>query len=142
MVRVPNPAGGNQLTVREYQRRWLDMLVFVTGAPLAGRLAGRLEPDGQRIRVVETLVPATGAGVLPHAMVVGELAREERRPRGAAQRVRDEAVREGRPLFPEEGASLGEDPHVRHGLVVRHDDQHVGSLGVRRGGPQRGEAER
>ncbi len=26
MDRVPNPAGGNQLTIREYQARWLDVL--------------------------------------------------------------------------------------------------------------------
>jgi murein DD-endopeptidase MepM/ murein hydrolase activator NlpD len=36
---VPLPQAGNRLTVREYQKRWLDMLEYVTGAPLGFRLA-------------------------------------------------------------------------------------------------------
>ena len=30
---VPLPSAGNRLTVREYQRRWLDVLAFITGNP-------------------------------------------------------------------------------------------------------------
>jgi hypothetical protein len=36
---VPMPGAGNRLTVRQYQKRWLDMLEYVTGAPLGFRLA-------------------------------------------------------------------------------------------------------
>ena len=36
---VPMPQAGNRLTVRQYQQRWLDMLEYVTGAPLGFRLA-------------------------------------------------------------------------------------------------------
>jgi hypothetical protein len=39
MDQVPKPWAGNRLTVREYQTRWLDMLQFITGQPLANRLA-------------------------------------------------------------------------------------------------------
>jgi hypothetical protein len=41
---VPIPSAGNRLTVREYQFRWLDMLEFITGAPLGFRLS-LLPPD-------------------------------------------------------------------------------------------------
>jgi hypothetical protein len=30
---VPMPGAGNRLTVREYQRRWLDVLAYITGTP-------------------------------------------------------------------------------------------------------------
>ena len=36
---VPLPALGNRLTVREYQRRWLDVLAFITGDPSGFSLA-------------------------------------------------------------------------------------------------------
>ena len=39
MDQVPMPWAGNRLTVREYQMRWLDVLQFITGAPLGYRLA-------------------------------------------------------------------------------------------------------
>ena len=39
MDQVPKPWAGNRLTVREYQMRWLDVLQFITGAPLGYRLA-------------------------------------------------------------------------------------------------------
>jgi hypothetical protein len=41
---VPLPWLGNRLTVREYQRRWLDVLGFITGDPVRYRLAG-LAPE-------------------------------------------------------------------------------------------------
>ena len=39
MDQVPKPWAGNRLTVREYQMRWLDVLQFITGAPLGYRLS-------------------------------------------------------------------------------------------------------
>jgi hypothetical protein len=39
MDQVPKPWAGNRLTVREYQMRWLDVLEFITGAPLGYRLS-------------------------------------------------------------------------------------------------------
>ena len=44
MDEVPLPQFGNRLTVREYQRRWLEVLTFITGDPSAFRLA--LAPPG------------------------------------------------------------------------------------------------
>jgi hypothetical protein len=44
MDEVPLPQFGNRLTVREYQRRWLEVLAFITGDPSAFRLA--LAPPG------------------------------------------------------------------------------------------------
>ena len=44
MDQVPLPQFGNRLTVREYQRRWLQVLTFITGDPSAFRLA--LAPPG------------------------------------------------------------------------------------------------
>lgn len=44
MDQVPLPQYGNRLTVREYQRRWLEVLAFITGDPSAFRLA--LAPPG------------------------------------------------------------------------------------------------
>jgi hypothetical protein len=44
MDEVPLPSLGNRLTVREYQRRWLEVLAFITGDPSGFRLA--LAPPG------------------------------------------------------------------------------------------------
>ncbi|MEJ7799206.1 MAG: hypothetical protein WKF60_01725 [Ilumatobacter sp.] len=44
MDQVPLPQFGNRLTVREYQRRWLQILGFITGDPSAYALA--LAPPG------------------------------------------------------------------------------------------------
>lgn len=44
MDQVPLPQYGNRLTVREYQRRWLEVLAFITGDPSAFGLA--LAPPG------------------------------------------------------------------------------------------------
>ena len=44
MDQVPLPQYGNRLTVREYQRRWLEVLTFITGDPSGFRLA--LAPPG------------------------------------------------------------------------------------------------
>jgi hypothetical protein len=44
MDQVPLPQFGNRLTVREYQRRWLEVLAFITGDPSGFRLA--LAPPG------------------------------------------------------------------------------------------------
>ncbi|MFW2336474.1 MAG: hypothetical protein ACN4IE_21980, partial [Ilumatobacter sp.] len=44
MDQVPLPQFGNRLTVREYQRRWLEILAFISGDPSGFRLA--LAPPG------------------------------------------------------------------------------------------------
>ncbi len=44
MDEVPLPQFGNRLTVREYQRRWLEVLAFITGDPTGFSLA--LAPPG------------------------------------------------------------------------------------------------
>jgi murein DD-endopeptidase MepM/ murein hydrolase activator NlpD len=44
MDQVPLPSSGNRLTVREYQRRWLDVLSFITGNPSLYRPAA-LPPE-------------------------------------------------------------------------------------------------
>jgi len=44
MDQVPLPQFGNRLTVREYQRRWLEVLAFITGDPFGFSLA--IAPPG------------------------------------------------------------------------------------------------
>jgi hypothetical protein len=44
MDQVPLPQFGNRLTVREYQRRWLEVLAFITGDPSGFSLA--IAPPG------------------------------------------------------------------------------------------------
>ena len=44
MDQVPLPQFGNRLTVREYQRRWLEVLAFITGDPAGFSLA--IAPPG------------------------------------------------------------------------------------------------
>ena len=51
------PWAGNRLTVREYQTRWLDMLEFVTGAPLGFRLS-LLPPELRFLAGIPPEVPA------------------------------------------------------------------------------------
>ncbi len=74
-------------------------------------IARTLELDRERLALlaaqVEQAEPAVGAEVLHDLRVVREVAGEDRRPRGAAQRVRDEVIRERHPL-------LLQRRHVRH----------------------------
>jgi hypothetical protein len=56
MDEVPLPQYGNRLTVREYQRRWLDVLGYITGNPTLYRLAA-LPPE---LRFISGLPPEVG----------------------------------------------------------------------------------
>ena len=94
-------------------------------AEVGGVVAGLLEPDGQRVRVVELRVAAARRGVAHDAVVVRVLAGEERRARGAAERVRDEALGEGRPAVAQESPHVRHDPHRLDRLVVGHDHDDV-----------------
>jgi hypothetical protein len=60
MDQVPHPWAGNRLTVRQYQQRWLDVLQFVTGQPLANRLA-LLPPELRFLSGIPPEVPPPSA---------------------------------------------------------------------------------
>jgi hypothetical protein len=113
-------------------------------ADVRGGVARITKPDGQGVVGVELVEAALGGIVAAHAVVVRVLAGEVGRPRGAAQREGREVVREGRARAPDQLADALERAHLLHGLVVRHDDDHVRpgrhALGVRGtledGGPE------
>ena len=79
MDRVPNPAGGNRLTIREYQTRWLERLasnatellgtyVAAPTSPAAVTVLSEIpehEPDPGRRRDLRS-VPTLGAPVVEH----------------------------------------------------------------------------
>jgi hypothetical protein len=62
MDQVPKPWAGNRLTVREYQMRWLDVLEYITGAPLGYRLS-LLPPELKFLTGIPPEVPPS-LGVL------------------------------------------------------------------------------
>ncbi len=125
-----------------------------TGRPLvlveeladeAGRVARLLQPHvegalGVAVRVVRRPAAehrgALVAGVGEDAGLVGVLAREEARPRHAAQRVGDEGVRVGRARLPHP-LHRPHRLHEVHREVVEHHHDDVGA-GVGRGGRSQG----
>ncbi len=68
-------------------------------ADVRGRIAGALQPDRQRVALRRHQLGVAAAGLLvgPDPVVVGVLAGQHRRPRGAAEREAREAVVEGDP---------------------------------------------
>ena len=91
-----------------------------------GRVAGPPQPDRQRLAAAQTVEPAERRADRPHAVIVGVLAGEERRPRGAALRERHERVGEGHAALADQRARPRHRRHVRRRLVVGLDHDHVG----------------
>ena len=102
-------------------------------ADVGGVVAGLLEPDRQRVGVVEVRVAAMRSAVGEHAVVVGVLAGEEGRARGAAERDVDEAVGERGAPRRQQRPGLRQGAHLLDRLVVGHDHQDVGAAVRRRG---------
>ena len=88
-------------------------------------VAGLLEPDGERVRVVELRVAAARRRVPHDAVVVGVLAGEEGRAGRAAERVRDEAVGERRAAVAQEALHVRHDAERLERLVVGHEHDDV-----------------
>ena len=60
---VPSPHAGNVLTIREYQRRWLDTFAFISGSPLPPR-AYPLPPGLELLSGIPPVVPVAEPGGL------------------------------------------------------------------------------
>ena len=116
-------------------------------------VAGVVHPRGDRRLLVavgmELSVPTRRREVAENVVLVHVLAAQDRRTRGATQRVGDEEVRERRPLLHELRVDLREPRRVEVGVeveVVGEDEDDVrllGRLGLRhrragRGRPRRG----
>ena len=83
------------------------------------------QPDGQRLAVPQHLVAAVGRRVAEHAVVVGVLAGQQGRARGAAEGIGGVGVGEGGAGRADQCLGLRQRDHVAHGLVVGRDHDHV-----------------
>jgi murein DD-endopeptidase MepM/ murein hydrolase activator NlpD len=78
MDRVPNPAGGNRLTVREYQSRWLSLLAENATTMLGSYVAGPATPAAVSVLssvpapVAPAIQPAAAPVTQPPAVPVTE----------------------------------------------------------------------
>jgi hypothetical protein len=96
-------------------------------ADLDGGVARVLEPERERVVVVEVGEASALIGaVAAHIVVLGVLAREQRRPRRAADGPVDEAVGEGDAVVADLGVDLVHDPHLAGVHVVGEKDDDVG----------------
>ena len=100
-------------------------------------VAGRVQPGGDRRGVVENMEAAVGAAVRVDPCAVGVAAREDARPTRAADRVRDEGVREGDALRRKLALDGRHDAERVPALVVGDDEDDAGRLVGLRGSPLR-----
>ncbi len=125
---------------RRHLGRVGDPVLVQELADMNGAVAGALEPDREPLALVEPPVAAVRRGVAEHPVVVRILAREERCPRRAAERIRHERAVEGRALGCERIAHAGHHPHRLERLVVGHQHDDVRALrGGGAGGSRREE---
>ena len=116
----------------------LDAVAVEVAADVHRPVAGRLEPERERVRVVEVDVAAEVAGVVDHAVVVRVLAGQVGGARRAAERVAGDRLGEGRALGLDQ-ADVALDRGRGDRLVVGHDEDDV-RLRLRGGwGEQRGQ---
>ena len=114
------PAGG-------LVRRPLDPIAVQVLAHVRGHVSGPLEPDRQVLVGLQAQVAAATLRVeAEDAVVVGVLAGEEGRTRGAAERVGNVRAVERHPARAQQAAGAAHDRHVSHGLIVGHHEHHVG----------------
>ena len=134
---------GRAVPVAPAGRDAVRVLVAVeVAADVHGPVAGGLEPDGQRVGVVEAREAAERPGVVEDLVVVGVLAGEVRGARGAAEREAGHRVLEQRALARQQPVDVGHVAQRGGGLVVGHEDDDVGLGEGGRGGGQGGQHEK
>ena len=96
-----------------------------------GRVAGVVQPGRERVAVVERGEPTVRRRHAVHAGRVRQPARQDRRARRAAERVRHDRSGEGHALVGEEPADVRHRPEGVGALVVGDDHDHAGAAGRR-----------